>query len=132
MIRSSFCCSAAIAFIVLASWIAGGAAHAQAATTSAPGGRVVLVVTLKAKDGQAAALEATFRVFAGKVHASGMAQEFQLTRTAMPGTYKLVEMFKDENALAAHRATDHVKAFGATFGNLLDGQAQVEQLAPID
>ena len=92
----------------------------------------MLIVSIKAKSGQEAQFEAVFRNFARKVHDSGLAQEFQLTRTATPGSYKLVEMFKDEATLAAHRDLPHTKAFGATFGGFFDGPNQVEQLAPVD
>jgi quinol monooxygenase YgiN len=106
----------------------------SAAASAAPSavGRLALVVTLKAKPGREAELENAFRIFIGKVRASGYAIHFQLTRTSTPGTYKLIEIFRDESALADHRATPHVKAFGATFGDLLDGPNQVEQLAAVE
>jgi len=119
------------AALIACALLLGSALSAQAQPTPASP-RVVLVVSIKAKPGQEARFEAVFRDFARKVHDSGLAQEFQLTRTATPGSYKLVEMFKDEAALAAHRALPHTKAFGATFGEFLDGPNQVEQLAAID
>jgi quinol monooxygenase YgiN len=119
------------AALIACALLLGSALSAQA-QPAAVSPRVVLVVTIKAKLGQEAQFEAAFRDFVRKVRDSGLAQEFQLTRTATPGSYKLVEMFKDEAALAAHRALPHTKAFGATFGEFLDGPAQVEQLAAVD
>jgi quinol monooxygenase YgiN len=118
------------AALIACALLLGPAVCAQAQT--APSARVVLVVSIKTKPGQEARFEAVFRDFAKKVHDSGVAQEFQLTRTATPGGYKLVEMFKDQAALDAHRALPHTKAFAATFGEFLDGPNQVEQLAAVD
>ncbi len=124
---------AALATALLLGLAAVGSTQAQpVANAPATVGRLALIVTLKAKPGSEAALEAAFREFIGKVRASGHAIHFQLVRTATPGTYKLIEIFRDEAALADHRATAHVKAFGATFGHLLDGPNQVEQLAAVE
>lgn len=122
----------ASALLLVSAAVGSVAAQPAAAVESPAIGRVALVVTLKAKEGKAGELEAAFREFVGKVRQSGLAIHFQLTRTSTPGTYKLIEIFKDEAALAAHRNTPHVKAFGATFGSLLEGPNQVEQLAAVE
>ena len=127
MKNSPFCKSIALAAVLLL-----GSAPLAQAQTAAPPGRVALVVSLKAKPGKEAELETAFIGFVAKVHQSGLAQVFQLARGATPGSYKLIEIFKDPTALAAHRETPHVKAFGATFGALLDGPNQAEQLTVVE
>lgn len=118
----------ALAAALLIASIAGGSAHAQPAAV----GQVVLVVTIKVKADKTAEFETMFREFVGKVRASGLAIAFQLTRTTTPGTYKLVEIFRDEAALAAHRATPHVRALGPVMTPMLDAPNQAEQLAAVE
>ena len=48
------------------------------------------------------------------------------------GVFCLVERYKDDEALLAHRATDYYKDYRAAIGDLLDQPIEVNILHPID
>ena len=43
-------------------------------------------------------------------------------------TYKVLELYKDQDALSAHGASDHFKAAGPKWGPVLAGRPEVEYL----
>ncbi len=89
-----------------------------------------VVATLKVQDGKADEFE---RVFAG-LSAAVRAGEpgniaYQLCRSrGEANTYKVLELYRDEDALKAHGASDHFKAAGPGLGAVLAGRPEVEYL----
>jgi quinol monooxygenase YgiN len=54
------------------------------------------------------------------------------TPEGIGGVLCLVERYKDDEALLAHRAADYYKAYRATIMDLLDAPIEVNILSPID
>jgi quinol monooxygenase YgiN len=89
-----------------------------------------VIATLKIQDGKAAEFEAFFTELAGQVRAKEPGNlAYQLTRSRTePNTYKVLEIYKDQEALAHHGGTDYFKAAGAKFGAVLGGRPDIEYL----
>lgn len=89
-----------------------------------------IVATLKVQEGKGPDFEAIFLELAGKVRANEPGNVFyQLTRSrADADTYKVLELYKDQDALSAHGQTDHFKDLGRKMGAFLAGRPDVEYL----
>ncbi|MDP3175747.1 putative quinol monooxygenase [Phenylobacterium sp.] len=89
-----------------------------------------VIAKLKAADGKDAALEQAFGELAAKVRAGEPGcLMYQLTKSRTePGVYKVLELYKDEDALNAHRASEHFKAAGPSLGAVMAGRPEVEYL----
>jgi quinol monooxygenase YgiN len=89
-----------------------------------------VIATLKCKDGEGPALEAAFAGLAAQVRANepgNVAYQLCKSRTE-DNTYKVLELYKDADALKAHGASDHFKAAGPALGAVLAGRPDVEYL----
>jgi quinol monooxygenase YgiN len=88
------------------------------------------IAVLRTKEGAQADFEATFAKLAAAVRANEPGNlVYTLTRSRTePGVYKVLEVYKDEEATAAHRASAHYKELGAALGPFLTGRAEVEIL----
>lgn len=94
---------------------------------------IALVATLKIQDGKNAEFEAVFRELSQQVRANEPGNVlYQLTRTSDPNTYKVLEIYKDEAATAAHRDAEHFKAAGPKLGAVLAGRPEIERLTTVD
>ncbi len=89
-----------------------------------------IVATLKVHEGKGPDFEAVFLELAGKVRANEPGNVFyQLTKSrADADTYKVLELYKDQDALSAHGQTDHFKDLGRKMGAFLAGRPDVEYL----
>ena len=89
-----------------------------------------VIAVLKIKDDQTAAFEKGFTELAQKVRANEPGNlAYQLTKSRTePGTYKVLEVYKDEEALKHHGGTDYFKAAGAMFAGALAGRPEIEYL----
>lgn len=89
-----------------------------------------VVAILKVRDGKAAEFEAAFTGLAAQVRANEPGNiAYQLCRSRTePNTYKVLEIYKDEDALKAHGASEHFKAAGPALGATLAGRPEVEYL----
>ena len=92
-----------------------------------------VVATLKVVDGKTSAFEAIFGELAAKVRAGEPGNlVYQLTRSrAEPGVYKVLELYKDQESLTAHGATDHFRELGRRLGPCMAGRPEVEYLDAI-
>ncbi|HTW10179.1 MAG TPA: putative quinol monooxygenase, partial [Acidimicrobiales bacterium] len=89
-----------------------------------------IVATLKVQDGKEADFEAVFRDLSAQVRAneSGCLM-YQLTKSrADPNTYKVLELYKDQDALTHHSGTDYFKAAGPKMGPCMAGRPEIEYL----
>jgi quinol monooxygenase YgiN len=90
-----------------------------------------VIATLRIKDGAAEAFEAGFTELAAKVRANeagNIAYQLCKSRTE-PNTYKVLELYADQDALTAHGQTDYFKAAGAAvFAPVLAGRPEIEYL----
>jgi len=89
-----------------------------------------VVATLKVQDGKQGEFEAIFTDLAAKVRANEPGNVFyQLTKSRADATvYKVLELYKDQEALSAHGQTDYFKAAGAKMGPCMGGRPEIEYL----
>ncbi len=91
-----------------------------------------VVAKIKVKDGQQAAFEAV----AGKLAAAVQANEpgcllYTLNKSDDPLTYVFMERYKDEDAVKAHRASDHFRSLGREMGAFMDGPPELLRLTQV-
>ena len=89
-----------------------------------------IVATLKVQDGKQAEFEAVFRDLAEKVRANEPGNLcYQLTKSRADATvYKVLELYKDQDALTKHGQTDYFRAAGAQMGPCMAGRPDIEML----
>jgi quinol monooxygenase YgiN len=89
-----------------------------------------IVATLKVQEGKGPEFEAVFLELAGKVRANEPGNVFyHLTKSRTDAdTYKVLELYKDQDAVTAHGASDHYKEMGRKMGAFLAGRPDVEFL----
>ncbi|MET0338526.1 MAG: putative quinol monooxygenase [Caulobacter sp.] len=91
---------------------------------------LAVIATLKVQDGKAAEFESVMKELAAQVKATepgNISYKVGKSRTE-PNTYKVLEVYADEDAFKTHGRTDHLRAAGAKFAELLAGRPEVEQL----
>ena len=91
-----------------------------------------VVAKIKVKDGQQAAFEAV----AGKLAAAVQANEpgcllYTLNKSDDPLTYVFLERYKDEDAVKAHRASDHFRSLGREMGAFMDEAPEILRLTEV-
>ncbi len=93
-----------------------------------------VVATLKVQDGKNQEFEGVFRELSAKVRAGEPGNlAYQLTRSrADPNTYKVLELYKDQEALTAHGQTDYFKELGRRMGPCMAGRPEVELLDGVE
>ncbi len=89
-----------------------------------------VIATLKVQDGKAGEFERVFDDLAAKVRANEPGNvAYQLCRSrSEAGTYTVLELYTDEDALKAHGASEHFRAAGPALGAVLAGRPEVEYL----
>ncbi|MAK81884.1 putative quinol monooxygenase [Phenylobacterium sp.] len=89
-----------------------------------------VVATLKVQDGKGDEFEAVFKDLMAQVKANEPGcLVYQLTKSrAEPGTYKVLEIYANEDALKAHGQTEYFKAAGPKMGPCLAGRPEIEML----
>ncbi|MBQ1540820.1 antibiotic biosynthesis monooxygenase [Caulobacter sp. CCUG 60055] len=93
-----------------------------------------VVATITVQDGKAAEFEKVFLDLAAKVKANEPgALVYQLTKSrAEPNTYKVLELYANEDALKAHGGSDYFRAAGAAMGPTLAGRPEIEYLDAVE
>lgn len=91
---------------------------------------IAVIATLRVKDGQAQEFERLFTELATQVQANESGNTaYQLCRSRTEAhTYKVLEIYRDEQALEAHRSSDHFRSAGPGLGTVLDGRPEIELL----
>ena len=89
-----------------------------------------IVATLKIQDGKNAEFEAAFKEAMAAVRANEPGNFFyELVKSRTdPNTYKVLEFYKDEAAVHAHRDAAHQREFGGKVGPLMGGRPEIELL----
>ena len=92
-----------------------------------------VVAILKVQEGKGAEFEAVFRELAAKVKANEPGNLlYQLTRSrAEANTYKVLELYKDQEALTAHGQSDYFRELGRKMGPCMAGRPDIEYLDAI-
>lgn len=93
-----------------------------------------VVAILRVREGKGPKFEGVFRELAAKVRAEEPGNlVYQLTKSrAEPDTYKVLELYADQDALARHGATDHFRDLGRKMGPLMAGRPEVEYLDAVE
>lgn len=93
-----------------------------------------VIATMKVQEGKGPELEQAFRDLAAQVKANeGGCLTYQLTKSRTePDTYKVLELYTNQEALTAHGQSDHFKAAGPKLGPCLAGRPQVEYLDAVE
>ena len=94
---------------------------------------IAVIAILRSKPDKSEEFERVFTHLAAQVRANESGNvTYQLSRSRTePNTYKVLEIYRDEEALEAHRASDHFLAAGSGLGPLLDGRPEIELLDAI-
>lgn len=89
-----------------------------------------VIATLRVQAGKGAELERAFGELTAQVRANEPGNiAYQLCRSRTePNTYKVLELYRDEDALKAHGASEHFKAAGPALGAVLAGRPEIEYL----
>ncbi|HEY7900373.1 MAG TPA: putative quinol monooxygenase [Caulobacteraceae bacterium] len=94
---------------------------------------IAIVATVKVQDGKGPEFEAVFGRLAAAVRADEPGNHlYQLARTRTDAqTYKVLELYSDEAAVEAHRASAHFRDIGREMGSFMAGRPEVEFLDAI-
>ena len=89
-----------------------------------------VVALLRVQDGKADEFESVFAGLMAQVRANEPGNiAYQLCRSrSEANAYKVLELYRDEEALKAHGASAHFKAAGPALGAVLAGRPEVEYL----
>jgi len=89
-----------------------------------------IVATLKVKPGMESEFESVFRELQANVKKNepGALQYEVFKSKQNASTYVVMEQYKSDADLAAHRTTPHMAAAGPKLGAVLDGRPQIEIL----
>lgn len=89
-----------------------------------------VIATLRIQEGKAQEFETFFGELQQQVRANEPGNiAYQLTKSRTePNTYKVLELYKDEDALKHHGGTPYFKAAGPKFMGVLGGAPEVEYL----
>jgi quinol monooxygenase YgiN len=82
--------------------------------------QIVLVVSFKVKEGREAQALPVFQQVGEQTHAEDGCERYAWVRNVADRTeFALIEKWRDEDALASHRDTDHLAEFRARLDDLL-------------
>ena len=89
-----------------------------------------VIAKLPIQDGKGAEFEAFFTELAAQVRANEPGNiAYQLTKSRTePNVYKVLELYKDQDALTHHGGPDYIKAAGPRFAAFLAGRPEIEYL----
>jgi quinol monooxygenase YgiN len=91
-----------------------------------------VVATIKARAGSQAELQAAALQLVAAVRASEPGcLLYTLNQGDAPDTFVFMERYADEDALKAHRATEHFKTLGRAMGAFMDGPPAVQRMVEI-
>ena len=89
-----------------------------------------VIATLKVQDGKNAEFEAIFTELAKQVRANEKGNlAYALTKSRSdPNTYKVLELYADQDALTVHGQTEYFKAAGPKMGPCMGGRPEIDYL----
>jgi quinol monooxygenase YgiN len=93
-----------------------------------------VIATLRVQDGKATEFEAAFRDLAAQVKANEPGcLSYQLTKSRTePNTYKVLELYKDQEAVTHHGNTAYFEAAGPKLGVTLAAIPDIEYLDAVE
>lgn len=93
---------------------------------------ISVVAVIKARAGQEAQFEAVARRLVAAVVANepGCLQ-YTLNRGEDPSTFVFIERYRDDEAVKAHRASEHFRTIGREMGAHMDGPPDVRRMSEL-
>jgi quinol monooxygenase YgiN len=93
-----------------------------------------VIATLRIQDGKAAEFEAVFRDLAAQVKANEPGcLSYQLTRSRTdPNTYKVLELYQDQEAVSHHGNAAYFQAAGPKLAATLAAMPDIEYLDAVE
>ena len=93
-----------------------------------------IVATIRVQDGKGPDFEAVFLELTAKVRANEPGNLlYQLTRSRTEAnTYKVLELYIDQDAVAAHGVSDHFKELGRKMGPFMAGRPDIEYVDGVE
>jgi len=92
---------------------------------------LAVIAKLNVAEGKEAEFEKVMLGLAEEVRAKEPGNHlYQLCKDA-EGNYIVMELYADEDALAAHGSSDHFKAAGAKFAGVMAGRPEIQRLEVI-
>lgn len=92
---------------------------------------LALIARLNVAEGKEADFEKHMLGLAAEVRANEPGNELYTLCKDADGNYLVLELYKDEAALAAHGASEHFKAAGAGFRGLMAGAPDITRLTVV-
>lgn len=92
-----------------------------------------IIARLSIQAGKNEEFERIFNELQAAVRANEPGNNFYAChRTDDDTTYVVMEQYKDQAALEAHRGSDHFKTIGAKLGGVMAGRPELETVTSID
>ena len=92
---------------------------------------LALIAKLNVAQGKEAEFEAHMLGLAEQVRANEPGNDMYTLCKDAEGNYIVLELYKDEEALAAHGQSEHFKAAGAGFKGLMAGAPDITRLTVV-
>jgi quinol monooxygenase YgiN len=91
---------------------------------------IAVIATIRTKEGMGPQFEAAFAPLQAAVNANEPGNHlYRLTRVQeQADVYKVLEIYEDQAAVEAHRASAHFKELGAALGPFMAGRPEIERL----
>ena len=93
-----------------------------------------IIATIKVQEAKAAEFEGVFKDLAAQVKANEPGNLcYQLTKSRSdPNTYKVLELYKDQDALTHHGQTEYFRELGRKMGPCMAGRPEIEMLDGVE
>ncbi|MEC9346611.1 MAG: putative quinol monooxygenase [Pseudomonadota bacterium] len=92
-----------------------------------------VIATLKCKDGTNADFEKATAELVAAVNANEPGCLFyRIFKTDEPNTYRFLEAYKDQDAVEAHRKSDHFRTLGKAMGAFMAGPPEVVRMQGVE
>lgn len=92
---------------------------------------IAVIARLAVAEGKGPEFEKAMLALAEQVRANEPGNELYTLCQDADGNYLMLELYRDEAALAAHGQSEHFKASGRSFKGLMAGAPQIQRLRVI-
>jgi len=93
---------------------------------------LAVVATIKVKEGHEAQFEEVAKKLVAEVNANEPGcQLYTLNKGDDPQTYVFMERYADQDAVEAHRGSDHFRTLGREMGAHMDGPPEILRLQEV-
>lgn len=90
-----------------------------------------VVATVRVRPGAEAEFEALARKLVAATNAEPGCISYTLNKGEEPQAYVFIERYRDEEAVKAHRASEHFRSIGREMGAFMEGERSVLRMQEI-